>query len=311
MRALYFVTIALSTLALVGGIVWIHKRTDRVTQHTHLRVVCTTGMIADALQAIGGDYIELTALMGPGVDPHLYRPRESDMHAIYQADVIVYNGLHLEGKMTDVFAALARSKPTIAVGDLVPAERLRIVDAEGMVYDPHIWFDVRLWADATYALAERLGDIDPTHRAYYMSRADAYRAQLYDLDAYVRESLARIPVQRRVLVTAHDAFGYFGDAYDVEVMGLQGVSTDSEIRIADVERLIDVIVTRRLPTIFVEASLPERALQAVQAGVERAGHSVSIGGSLYSDTLGEPGTSEESYAGTVLYNVHAITQGLA
>jgi manganese/zinc/iron transport system substrate-binding protein len=275
-----------------------------------VRVVATTGMIADLVQNVGGERVTVRALMGPGVDPHLYRARASDVEAMQRADIIFYNGLHLEGKMVELFEKMALRRPTVAVADAVPAERLRQpIEFEG-AYDPHIWFDVGLWRYTVAAVEEALSALDPASAPLYRANAERYRAELDALDAYVRDTLARIPPERRVLITAHDAFGYFGIAYGVEVRGLQGTSTAAEAGPADVQNLADFISARGVRAIFVESSVSPRTIEAVQAAVRARGHAVAIGGQLYADALGPAGSPEGAYLGMVRYNVDTIVAAL-
>ncbi len=275
-----------------------------------LRVVATTGMIADAARRIGGAEIELYDLMGPGVDPHLYKATAGDVRAIAGAGLILFNGLHLEAAMGEVLEEMGRRTRTVAVGEAVPDEQLIGSDAFGGSHDPHIWFDVALWRHAVAAVAEALVAADPPHADTYRSRADAYLAELDTLDVWVRAQMATIPPDRRVLITAHDAFGYFGRAYGVEVRGLQGISTAAEAGTADVQGLARLIAERRIPALFVETSIPRRTIEAVQAAARSRGATVQIGAPLYSDALGSSGTPAASYIGMVRSNVTAIVRGL-
>lgn len=275
-----------------------------------ITVVTTTGMIADAVQNVGGERVDVTGLMGPGVDPHLYRPTASDVTALDNADIIFYNGLELEGRMTDIFVRLARTTPTVAVAQDVPEDRLLASVNYQNAYDPHIWFDVDLWTLAVRVVESALAELDPDHADVFASNADAYVAELEDLDAYVFEQIETIPEQSRVLITAHDAFGYFGARYGMEVLGLQGISTAAEAGAADVQELTAEIVERQIKAIFVESSVPRTTIEAVQAAVESRGHEVSIGGQLFSDAMGDAGTPEGTYLGMVRHNVDTIAGAL-
>jgi manganese/zinc/iron transport system substrate-binding protein len=276
-----------------------------------LSVVATTGMVADVARKVGGDRVHVTALMGPGVDPHLYKASEGDVRRLFRADVILYTGLHLEARMGDVIREMGDRTRVRAVGEAVPrAELTSPPEYEGQ-YDPHIWFDVALWSHTVGAVAEVLADADPAGAAEYRARADAYRAELTALDRYVHERAATLPPERRVLVTAHDAFGYFGRAYGFQVRGLQGISTASEAGTADVQALAEFIATERIPAVFVESSIPVRAVQAVQEAVRARGWEVRIGGSLYSDAMGSPGTPEGTYVGMVRHNIDTIVAALS
>ncbi len=274
-----------------------------------IRVVATTTLVADLVRQIGGDRVEVVALMGPGVDPHLYKARESDVWKLMRADLIVYHGLHLEARMGDVLAGMARWVPVVAVGEAIPPESLRYPSGE-KTPDPHIWFDVRLWSRAAEPVARALGDLDPAHAALYAARLAAYQQELAALDAWIRAEVARIPPAQRVLVTSHDAFGYFGRAYGFEVRGLLGISTASEAGLADVQALADFLARRRIRAIFVETSVPTRYLEAVQEAVRARGWSVRVSGPLFSDALGDPGSPEGTYVGMIRYNVRTIVQAL-
>jgi len=271
-------------------------------------VVTTTGMIADmaAILVEGGARVQ--GLMGPGVDPHLFKASEGDVRRLAEADLILYNGLHLEGKMVDILAKMGRSKHVVAVGESLP-EDLLLHTAQGQV-DPHIWFDVSLWSRTMEASVVALCDLLPESAVGIRARAVKLQGELEVLDAWAREQIQQIPERGRVLVTAHDAFGYFGRRYGIEVLGLQGISTASEAGIRDVERLVDVIVGREVPALFVESSVPRRSIEAVQAACRARGHEVSIGGSLFSDAMGAEGTEEGTYQGMVRHNVKAIVSAL-
>ena len=276
-----------------------------------LDVTTTTGMIADLVANIGGDHVNVTSLMGPGVDPHLYKPSAGDVERLSDAEMIFYNGLHLEGRMTDIFDSLATSgKPTFPVAELIPEDRLRRpVEFEGN-FDPHIWFDVTLWKFAAQDVADHLAAEDPTNAESYMSNRDTYLAKLDQLDVYIREQVATIPESGRVLITAHDAFGYFGQQYGLEVFGLQGTSTASEARANDVQDLARLIVDRQVKAIFVESSVPLATIEAVQAACKLSRWDVGIGGPFFSDAMGRPGTPEGTYIGMVRHNIDAIVRAL-
>jgi manganese/zinc/iron transport system substrate-binding protein len=259
---------------------------------------------------VGGPRVAVEALMGPGVDPHLYKASAGDVIKIQNADVVMYNGLELEGRMIDIFERLSRTKPTYGIADAIPVERLRRPPEFEGAYDPHVWFDPNLWSYAVDEVARRLSELDPGSAGSYAANAVAYRAELVELDQYTRRQVASIPPSSRVLITAHDAFGYFGDQYGMEVRGLQGISTASEAGAADVQGLARYIAERDIRAIFVESSVPQATIEAVQAAVQARGKQVEIGGQLYSDALGEPGTPEGTYVGMFRYNVDTITKGL-
>lgn len=275
-----------------------------------LNIVTTTGHIADAVRNIGGDRVRVTALMGPGVDPHVYKASARDVITIQNADALLYQGLELEGRMTEIFERLAQTKPTYAVSDGVPRERLHPSANYAGAYDPHIWFDPTLWSFTIDAVAERLGTLDPPNATFYADNAARYQAEIAELDRYAEERLRTIPPEARVLITAHDAFGYFGARYDIDVRGLQGISTASEAGAADVQNLADFIAERKIKAIFVESSVPQATIEAVQAAVQARGEDVVIGGQLFSDALGTAGTPESTYIGMFRYNVETIAEAL-
>lgn len=274
------------------------------------RVVTTTNLVADLARQIGGDRVRVESLMGPGVDPHLYKASESDVRRLAEADLILYSGLHLEGKMVDVLVKMARSRPVVAVTEELPEDALREPPEFAGLYDPHVWFDVGLWSGTVDPVVAALAEVAPEDADSFRERGEAYRAELEALDAWVRERVATIPPELRVLVTAHDAFGYFGHAYGVEVVGIQGISTLAEAGLRDVERVVDLVVSRGIPAIFVESSVPRRTVEAVLAAARERGHDVIIGGQLYSDSLGAADGPEGTYVGAVRYNVDTIANAL-
>jgi manganese/zinc/iron transport system substrate-binding protein len=275
-----------------------------------VRVVATTGMIADLAARIGGADVVVEGLMGPGVDPHLYRASAGDVRRLARADLVLYNGLHLEAAMGEVLEEMGRRKHTVAVTDGIDRSLLvESVDYPGS-RDPHVWFDVRLWMDAARAVARALEQADPANAAAFRARAEAVLTDLEELDGWVRSRVEELPAERRVLVTAHDAFGYFGRAYGFEVRGLQGISTSAEAGTADVQQLAAEIARRRIPAVFVETSIPRRTIEAVQAAVRSRGFRVEIGPPLFSDALGTAGTPEATYVGMVRHNVNAIVDAL-
>lgn len=277
-----------------------------------INVVTTTSMIADLVGIVGGDRVEVQGLMGPGIDPHLYKASAGDVARMAGADVIFYNGLHLEGKMTEVFEQMAgRNIPTIAVAEGGVPDSLRRESAlfTGN-YDPHVWFDVALWSQVAQYVADELAQMDSTHAATYEANAQAYLQELEALDAYVRERAEEIPAEQRVLVTSHDAFGYFGRAYNFEVRGLQGISTATEAGTADVQELAEEVARRRVPAMFIESSVSPRGIEAVREAVRAQGFEVTIGGTLYGDALGRADTPEGTYLGMVRHNIDTIVDAL-
>ena len=273
-----------------------------------VRIVATTGMIADAAKAVGGDRVDVTALMGPGVDPHLYKASEGDVRLLGDADLVLFNGLHLEAKLGEVLERLDEKAEAVTNG-IDRSKLLAPAQFKGQ-YDPHVWFDVRMWMEVVREINAILSERDPDGARVYSENARRYLGELRELDGYVRSESQRVPRARRVIVTAHDAFNYFGRAYGFDVRGLQGISTATEAGAADVQALAEFIAERRIPAIFVETSVPERAIRAVREAVRSRGFDVSIGERLYSDALGDEGTPEGTYVGMVRHNVDAIVAGL-
>lgn len=269
---------------------------------------CTTGMVADLAREVGGSRVRVERLMGEGVDPHLYKPSIRDVGKLNRADGLFYNGLRLEGKMGGVFERLERRKPTRAVTSGVAPERL--LDLEEGHPDPHLWFDVAAWSAGVDVVRDLLIELDPEGASEYAANAARYRRQLEDLDRECREAIATIPESRRVLVTAHDAFHYFGRAYGLEVRAIQGVSTESEAGVRSINELVDFLVSRKIGAVFVESTIPDRNVRALVEGCRARGHAVRIGGELYSDAMGRDGTPEGTYVGMVRHNVRAIVEAL-
>jgi len=277
-----------------------------------IKVTATVGMITDIVRNVGGDRVEATGLMGPGVDPHLYKPSAGDVGLLEDADIIFYGGLELEGRMTDIFVAIARSgKPTVPVTENIPEEFLTEPPEFEGKFDPHVWFDVTLWKYAVDTVNAQLAALSPDDAATFQANTDAYQLQLDQLDTYIREQVTTVPEAQRLLVTAHDAFGYFGKQYGFEVLGLQGTSTATEAGAGDVQELTQVIVDRRIPAIFVESSVPQATIEAVREACRAQGWDVVIGGELFSDAMGQDGTPEGTYVGMVRHNVDTIVGALA
>lgn len=274
-----------------------------------VRVTATTGMVADLARRVGGDRVEVDALMGPGVDPHLFSASPSDLDRLRAADLVLYSGRGLEGKMGDIFTSLARKKPVFAVTERIPDEKLLSPPELQGHFDPHVWFDVSLWAETLPVVAQALSEVDPAHAAGYRARADAYREELLRLHDEVKAALATVPKERRVLITSHDAFRYFGRAYDLEVRGLQGVSTVQDAGVRDVQDLANLVAERRIKAIFVETSVSEAAIRAVQHAAKDKGQDVRIGGHLFSDAMGDK-PPEDTYPGMVRANVKTIVDAL-
>lgn len=275
-----------------------------------LKVVTTTGMLYDAVVNIGKEKVDASALMGPGVDPHLYKATQGDLSKLREADVVIYNGLLLEGKMGDILQKLGRSKPVYAAAESVPKNRLRSSQQYQNAYDPHIWFDVSLWKLAVGHIADILQKEDTSNAGFYAKNAEAYLQQLDSLHNYTLNKIREIPRSQRILVTAHDAFGYFGAAYDIRVEGLQGISTVSDFGLRDISQITDMIIQNKVKAIFVETSVSDKAIKAVVTGAQEKGHQVVIGGNLYSDAMGPIGTYEGTYLGMVKSNVETIVEAL-
>ncbi|QCU89738.1 metal ABC transporter solute-binding protein, Zn/Mn family [Thiomicrorhabdus sediminis] len=273
-----------------------------------INIVATTGMIADLAKNIGGDSVTVTALMGTGVDPHLYKATQGDLRRILRADIIFYNGLHLEGKMQDIFEKIARKKPVYAISEKLSSKA--IIHHGDHYPDPHIWFDVQLWQEAGKRVLEVLQKHDPKNASLYQQNSDRYQQKLTGLHQWVVKQVARVPEQQRILITAHDAFGYFGKAYDIEVMGLQGISTAAEFGLQDIKALKDVISQRNIKAVFVESSVSPKFIQSLVAGLQAEGKSLQIGGELYSDAMGPTGSSTDNYIGMVEHNVNTIVSAL-
>ncbi|CDQ38063.1 Tromp-1 [Virgibacillus salexigens] len=275
-----------------------------------VEIVTTTAQIGDITKNIGGELVEVNSLMGPGVDPHLYKAVQGDIQNMTSADIIFYNGLHLEGQMGEIFEEMKKEKPTIPVAERIPEDKLLADPDSPDVSDPHVWFDINLWKYAAEAVRDGLIELDPSNEETYVKNTEAYLEELDKLNEYAMDRFEEIPEESRVLVTAHDAFNYFGEAYGFEVLGLQGLSTESDYGVNDIQRIIDVLVERNIKGVFVESSVSERSINAVVEGAKEEGHDVSIGGELYSDAMGEEGTEEGTYIGMFRHNVETIVESL-
>jgi manganese/zinc/iron transport system substrate-binding protein len=293
-------TIALS-LALAQG---------AASETRPLAVVTTTGMIADAVANVGGDLVEVQALMGPGVDPHSYRQTRSDIVAMTRADLVLWHGLYLEAQLEEFLLALSERQPVVAVAEALPKDDLIAHDAYPDRFDPHVWITPSLWTGVVTAVEEALVDVRPEDEATFRANAEAYRAELERLAAYQAEVLAAVPEESRVLLTAHDAFNYFGKTYGFEVMGIQGISTESEAGLSRIGELVDLLVDRNIGAVFVESSVSDRNIRALIEGAAAKGHTVVIGGELFSDAMGEPGTYEGTYIGMIDHNATTISTAL-
>lgn len=276
-----------------------------------INIVATTGMIADITGIVGGERVSVKGLMGPGVDPHLYKASAGDISSLSNADLIFYNGLHLEGKMSEVFEHMKkRGIETVAVTDGIDRDVLLAPPEFEGNYDPHVWFDVTMWMKAVDTVRDSLVEMDPANKDYYDSNTDTYLKELSELNEYMKKQARTVPKEKRVLITAHDAFNYFGRAYDFQVKGLQGISTDSEAGTQDVQNLALFIVENKIPAIFIESSVPPKYIEAVQAAVRAKGYEVKVGGELFSDAMGNPGTPEGNYIGMVRHNINTIVNAL-
>ena len=282
----------------------------RLSAAAPMNVVATTGMIADTAMRIGGDLVEVKGLMGPGVDPHSYRQTRTDIVAMTRADLVLCHGLYLEAKMEEFLHALARRRSVVAVAEAVPRDKLRAHADYADKFDPHVWMDPILWRPVAAAVAGALSEVRPEGADVFAANLADLDETLVRLDAYAREVLATIPDNARVLVTAHDAFSYFGRAYDMEVLGIQGISTESEAGLNRIRALVDTLVERRVGAVFVESSVSDRNMRALIEGAAAQGHEVRIGGELFSDAMGLPGTYEGTYPGMIDHNVTTIAAAL-
>lgn len=278
---------------------------------TGMHVVATVGMIGDVAAEIGGDKTRVSTVISAGVDPHLYKPTVTDVKLFDSADIVLHNGLLLEGRLGDVLQKIGkRGKVVHAVAEeSLAGENYVVSDSEGH-HDPHVWMDVTAWSKVAGKIADVLAAKDPKNGPFYQERASAYRQRLQELDAYARKSLASIPAEKRVLVTAHDAFGYMARAYGLEVKAVQGISTESEAGLKEINHLVDFLVAKGVPAVFVESSVPTKAVEALIEGARAKGHEVRVGGELYSDAMGDAGTYEGTYFGMMDHNLTTITRAL-
>ena len=276
-----------------------------------VRVTTTTNFITDTVRQIGGDRVEVTGLMGPGVDPHLYKASAGDVGKLRRADVIVYGGLQLEGKMADLLDELGERQTTVAITEDLPREKLLEPPADvAEQYDPHVWFDVTNWMVAARTAATALKEKDPENAEVYDRNLERYLSELEELDRYVKRRMEEIPERQRVLVTSHDAFEYFGRRYGLEVAAIQGISTAAEATTADVQRVAKLLAERDVKAAFIESSVPRQTIDAVLAAARRLGSRARIGGELYTDAAGDEGTKEGTYVGMVRANADLIAEGL-
>ncbi|MBE1285378.1 MAG: manganese transporter [Rhodobacteraceae bacterium] len=283
---------------------------SRAAAEAPLQVVATTGMIADAARQIGGDQVEVKGLMGAGVDPHAYRQTRTDIVAMTRADLVLWHGLYLEAQMEEFFHDLERKKTVVAVADGLPKDLLRANEDYADKFDPHVWMDPTLWKLVVQEIQEALTQVRPGAASVFAANAEQHLTDLDRLRSYAETTLAGVPENSRVLVTAHDAFGYFGQAYGFEELGIQGISTQSEAGLSRISELVDVLVDRQITAVFVESSVSDRSIKALIEGAAAKGHVVQIGGELYSDAMGNDGTYEGTYLGMLDHNVTTIASAL-
>ena len=280
------------------------------TARDKIDVVATTGMIADAAKQVGGDLVEVKGLMGPGVDPHAYRQTRTDIVALSNADLVLWNGLYLEAQMEDFFKELGKTKNVVAVAEAVPQNLLiGSEDYEGR-FDPHLWMNPNLWARVVVNVRDAMIKVRPEAKEAFTANAKAYLDKIRKLSRYTTETLSSVPTESRVVLSAHDAFNYFGSAYGFEVVGIQGISTESEAGLKRIGELVDMLVKRNIKAVFVETSVSDRNIRALIEGAAAKGHEVKIGGELFSDAMGEPGTYEGTYLGMIDHNATTITRAL-
>ena len=277
---------------------------------TPLKVVATTGMIADAARVVGGEMADVRALMGPGVDPHAYRQTRTDILAMTRADLVLWNGLYLEAQMEDFFYDLSRRVTVVPVGESVAGDKLISHDTYDSRHDPHVWMDPTLWRDVVSAVRDAMSLASPENANWYQKNAARYLEELTNLGEYAQNVLSSVPRENRVLVTAHDAFNYFGRAHDFDVIGIQGISTESEAGLNRIGALVDLLVDRKIGAVFVESSVSDRSIRALIEGAKSRGHDVRVGGELYSDAMGPTGSYEGTYIGMIDHNATVIARAL-
>jgi manganese/zinc/iron transport system substrate-binding protein len=273
-------------------------------------IAATVGMVADIVANVAGDRADVNGIIGTGVDPHLYKPTRNDVTTLMDADVVFYSGLMLEGKMADTLIKVARQRPVYAVTEIVDESFLLEPEEFAGHFDPHLWMDVQGWMQAVQAVVDKLIEFDPAGQKTYKANAAAYLDALGSLHAYAKKSISSIPKESRVLVTAHDAFNYFGRAYDIEVLGIQGISTESEAGLEDIRKLADTIVSRNVQAVFVESSVSDKNIKALVEGAAAKGREIRIGGELFSDAMGRSGTYEGTYIGMIDHNATTIARAL-
>jgi manganese/zinc/iron transport system substrate-binding protein len=275
-----------------------------------ISAMATVGMVGDIVRHVGGEHIEVGQMMGAGVDPHRYVATSDDVRAILKADIVFYSGLMLEGKLADTLVKVARTKPVVAITELI--DQTNLLEPEGMDghFDPHVWMDVEAWSECVLAVENALVEFDPAHTDEYRANAKDYRDELSKLHAYGLEVIKTIPEGRRVLITSHDAFNYFGRAYGLDVQGVQGISTESEAGLQRTNELVDLIVAQNVAAVFVESSVPRKSIEALVQGARSKGLEIKVGGELFSDAMGADRTYEGTYVGMLDHNITLVTRAL-
>ncbi|MCA8998121.1 MAG: zinc ABC transporter substrate-binding protein [Planctomycetaceae bacterium] len=275
-----------------------------------IQAIATVGMVADLVRNVGGDHVAVSQICGSGVDPHLYKATRDDVQTIMSGDIVFYSGLMLEGKMSDTLVKVARTKPVVAVTEELDESLLLEPDDFAGHYDPHVWMDVSAWSQCADVVANALAELAPDHAAEFQANAAAYRETLEQLHEFGKQVIGSIPENRRLLITSHDAFNYFGRAYGVDVQGVQGLSTESEAGLQRINELVELLVAREVKAVFVESSVSPKNIEALVEGVRSRGHEIEIGGELYSDAMGAAGTYEGTYIGMLDHNLTKISQAL-
>lgn len=283
-------------------------KTSNEPHSNRIQIVTTISQIGEPIEVIGGDRVNVESLMGPGVDPHLYKATQGDINTLQNADIIFYNGLHLEGNMGEVFANMSANKTIVSLGESLDKEKF-LMDDEGAI-DPHIWFDVELWKEALDVAVEELKQFSPEDADYFEENKQKYFSKLDELKKEAVEKISSIPEEQRVLVTAHDAFGYFGRMNDIEVIGLQGLSTEDEVGLSDIGSTVQLLIEKKVPAVFIESSINQSSIRAVIDGASKEGLEVTLGGELFSDAMGAKGTEEGTYLGMYHHNVNTIYEAL-